>query len=75
LGQNWLIKHEKNGLFFSILFIMLHILWCDPKLIVNVNNLSKVTGNSQGYKLFFNIIDFSIPVSRERSKKLFKLLA
>jgi len=48
---------------------------CHRTYIVNLNNLSKVTGNSQGYKLFFNLIDFSIPVSRERSKKLFKLLA
>ena len=48
---------------------------CHRTYIVNVNNISKVVGNSQGYKLVFNLIDHFIPVSRDRSKKLFKIIA
>ncbi|MBN1272973.1 MAG: LytTR family transcriptional regulator [Candidatus Aminicenantes bacterium] len=48
---------------------------CHRTYIVNVNNISKVTGNSQGYKLLFNFIDYSIPVSRDCSKTLLKMIA
>jgi hypothetical protein len=48
---------------------------CHRAFMVNVNNISKVTGNSQGYQLIFKGIDLVIPVSRNTSKDLFKLVA
>jgi DNA-binding LytR/AlgR family response regulator len=45
---------------------------CHRAFLVNVNNISKVTGNSQGYQLVFNGIEFSVPVSRKTSKDLFE---
>lgn len=47
---------------------------CHRAFMVNVNNISKVAGNSQGYQLIFKGIDFVIPVSRNTSKDLFKLV-
>ncbi len=47
---------------------------CHRTYMVNVKNISNVTGNSQGYKLSFNSINFSVPVSRSYSKTLLKLL-
>ncbi|MBI9065953.1 MAG: LytTR family transcriptional regulator [Salinivirgaceae bacterium] len=37
---------------------------CHRSFIVNINFIDKVEGNSQGYKLFFEDIDFEIPVSK-----------
>jgi hypothetical protein len=48
---------------------------CHRAFLVNVKNISKVTGNSQGYKLNFKGIGYSIPVSRNYSKELLKLVA
>ena len=47
---------------------------CHRAFMVNVNNISRVTGNSQGYQLVFKGIDFVVPVSRNTSKNLFKLV-
>jgi len=47
---------------------------CHRAFMVNVNNISRVAGNSQGYKLIFKRIEFVIPVSRNTSKNLFKLV-
>jgi hypothetical protein len=40
------------------------VMKCHRSYLVNINFIEKVEGNSQGYKLFFNQIDFEIPVSR-----------
>lgn len=48
---------------------------CHRAFLVNVSNISRVIGNSQGYKLIFAGVEFSIPVSRNYSKKLKKLMA
>lgn len=37
---------------------------CHRAFLVNVRNISRVAGNSQGYKLIFKGIEFSVPVSR-----------
>lgn len=47
---------------------------CHRAYLVNVRNISKVAGNSQGYKLIFKGIEFDVPVSRNASKNLFKLV-
>jgi hypothetical protein len=47
---------------------------CHRTYLINVNNISKVTGNSQGYKLIFKGVEYSIPVSRSYSKILLKLI-
>jgi len=47
---------------------------CHRAFLVNVNNISRVAGNSQGYQLIFKGIDFVIPVSRNTSENLFKLI-
>ena len=47
---------------------------CHRTYLINVNNISKVTGNSQGYRLIFKGVEYSIPVSRSYSKILLKLI-
>ena len=47
---------------------------CHRAFMVNVNNISRIAGNSQGYHLIFKGIEFVIPVSRNASKNLFKLV-
>lgn len=47
---------------------------CHRAFLVNIKNISRVTGNSQGYQLIFKGIEYAIPVSRYTSKNLFKLI-
>lgn len=47
---------------------------CHRAFLVNIKNISKVAGNSQGYMLIFKGIEYAIPVSRYTSKNLFKLI-
>lgn len=47
---------------------------CHRAYLINVNNISNVTGNSQGYKLKFKEIENLIPVSRNYSKKFIQLV-
>lgn len=48
---------------------------CHRAFLVNINNISRIAGNSQGYQLIFKGIEYAIPVSRYTSKNLFKLIA
>lgn len=41
-----------------------YIFKCHRSFLVNINYIDRVEGNSQGYKLFFEDIDFDIPVSK-----------
>ncbi len=41
-----------------------YIFKCHRSFIVNINFIDRVEGNSQGYKLFFENIEFEIPVSK-----------
>lgn len=43
---------------------------CHRSFIVNINYIDKVEGNSQGYRLFFEHVDFEIPVSKNMVNKL-----
>ncbi len=47
-----------------------NIIRCHKSYIVNLSKLKKVTGNAQGYKLTFNHLSFTVPVSRNLSKKI-----
>lgn len=45
------------------------ILRCHRSYLVNINNVSKVSGNAQGYRLHFaNLEDITVPVSRKKGK-------
>ncbi len=41
------------------------ILRCHRTFIVNVNHIKEITGNSQGYKLYFENLDFPVFVSQK----------
>jgi len=47
---------------------------CHRSYLVNINYIEKVEGNPQGYKLFFEKVDFPVPVSKNFSNKLSELL-
>ena len=51
-----------------------YIFQCHRAYIINTQKVDKITGNSQGYKLFLKNTDFEIPVSRSYSKKLKQIL-
>jgi len=68
LLRSTLKRIEENLKAYPLLFR------CHRTYIINVNNIFNVTGNSQGYKLKFKGVDYLIPVSRDYSKKLFKLI-
>ncbi|MDA3866305.1 MAG: LytTR family DNA-binding domain-containing protein [Salinivirgaceae bacterium] len=43
---------------------------CHRSYIVNINYIDRVEGNSQGYKLFFENLDFGVPVSKPSIQEL-----
>jgi len=47
---------------------------CHRSFMVNVNYIDKIEGSVQGYKLFFENLDFSIPVSKNFVYKLKELI-
>lgn len=47
---------------------------CHRSYMVNINFIDKIEGNVQGYKLFFENLDFSIPVSKNFAYKLKELI-
>ena len=50
------------------------IVKCHRSFIVNINYIERFEGNSQGYKLYFENISFSIPVSKSFASKLQELI-
>ena len=48
---------------------------CHRSYIVNVNAISAITGNTNGYKLKINGSDFSIPVSRPKGKEVMEKIS
>jgi len=48
---------------------------CHRTYLVNVNNISRITGNSQGHKLIYDGVEDVIPVSRSCSKRLLNMIA
>lgn len=47
---------------------------CHRSYMVNINFIDKIEGNIQGYKLFFENLDFSVPVSKNFAYKLKELI-
>ena len=47
---------------------------CHRSYMVNINYIERFEGNSQGYKLFFESINFPIPVSKSSASRLRELL-
>ncbi len=48
---------------------------CHRSYIVNVNAISAISGNTNGYKLKINNSDFSIPVSRPKGKEIMEKIS
>jgi len=47
---------------------------CHRSFMVNINYIDRFEGNSQGYKIFFENVNFSIPVSKSSVMKLQELI-
>jgi hypothetical protein len=47
---------------------------CHRSFIININYIDRIEGNSQGYRLFFENINFPIPVSKNSIDKLQELI-
>ena len=50
------------------------IVKCHRSYIVNISHIDRFEGNLQGYKLYFDNIDFPIPVSKSFASKLQELI-
>jgi predicted house-cleaning noncanonical NTP pyrophosphatase (MazG superfamily) len=50
------------------------IVKCHRSYIVNISHIDRFEGNLQGYKLFFENIDFPIPVSKSLAGKLQEMI-
>ena len=50
------------------------IVKCHRSFMVNINHIDRFEGNLQGYKLYFEKIDFPIPVSKSFASKLQELI-
>jgi hypothetical protein len=51
-----------------------YIFKCHRSFLVNVNFIDRVEGNSQGYRLFFENLDFDVPVSKLSIEHLKELI-
>jgi len=47
---------------------------CHRSYMINVNHIDKIEGSSQGYRLYFEKVDFSVPVSKIYVHKLKELI-
>jgi len=47
---------------------------CHRSFLVNINHIDKIEGNSQGYRLYFENVNFPIPVSKNLLSKLQELI-
>lgn len=63
-----LIKVEKNLEEYKFIFKS------HRSFIVNLDYIERIEGSSQGYKLFFNNIDFTVPVSQKYTNKLREMI-
>ena len=50
------------------------IVKCHRSFMVNIDYIDRFEGNLQGYKLYFEHIDFPIPVSKSFASKLQELI-
>jgi DNA-binding LytR/AlgR family response regulator len=47
---------------------------CHRSYMVNINHIDKIEGSSQGYRLYFEKVDFPVPVSKIYVHKLKELI-
>jgi DNA-binding LytR/AlgR family response regulator len=47
---------------------------CHRSFMANTNHIDKIEGSSQGYRLYFEKVDFPIPVSKNFASKLKELI-
>jgi hypothetical protein len=47
---------------------------CHRSYLVNIKHIDKIEGSSQGYRLFFENVDFPVPVSKNYTEKLKELI-
>jgi hypothetical protein len=47
---------------------------CHRSYLANINHIDKIEGSSQGYRLFFESVDFPVPVSKNYADKLKDLI-
>ena len=47
---------------------------CHRSFLVNTHHIDKIEGNIQGYKIYFDMIDFPVPVSKKFAYKLKQLV-
>jgi hypothetical protein len=47
---------------------------CHRSYLANINHIEKIEGSSQGYRMFFDKIDFPVPVSKNYTDKLKELI-
>lgn len=47
---------------------------CHRSYLANINHIDKIEGSPQGYRLFFEKIDFPVPVSKNYTHKLKELI-
>lgn len=47
---------------------------CHRSYMANINYIEKIEGNTQGYRLYFEKIDFPVPVSKNYAAKLKELI-
>ncbi len=51
-----------------------YIFQCHRTYIINIHKVKEIQGNSQGYKLFFDNIEFQVPVSQKYINEFKKLI-
>jgi len=47
---------------------------CHRSYLANINHIDKIEGSSQGYRLFFESVDFPVPVSKNYADKLNEMI-
>jgi hypothetical protein len=47
---------------------------CHRSYLANINYIDKIEGSSQGYRLYFENVDFPVPVSKNYAEKLKELI-
>jgi len=50
------------------------IIKCHRSYMANINHIDKIAGSSQGYRLYFEKVDFPVPVSKNYVHKLKELI-
>ena len=68
------IEFERKKIAEELLKEHKFIFKCHRSYMVNINYIDKIESNIQGYKIFFENLDFSVPVSKNFAYKLKELI-